>query len=276
MRGHALDPAVRLEGISKRYRVRVAPHRSVTNTLLEAGQWAAGRLGASRRTTTTNAHLPPSKWREFWALHELDLAVHRGELMGIVGANGAGKSTLFKLIAGVTPPTCGWLAQRGRLGALIEVGAGIHPELTGRENIYQYGVILGLTWREIRQRFDAIVEFAELGDFIEEPVKRYSSGMQMRLGFSVAVHVEPDVLLVDEVLAVGDQTFQSRCLERIDLLRRNGTSILFASHDLEAIERACTTVAWLDHGRLVIAGPPQHVLPRFRSGQREAAPWPTS
>jgi homopolymeric O-antigen transport system ATP-binding protein len=273
MRGHTLDAAVRLEGISKRYRVRVAPHRSVANTLLEAAQWAA-RLGAE--CPTPNAERSVSKWREFWALHELRLTVHPGELMGIVGANGAGKSTLFKLIAGVTPPTCGWLAQCGRLGALIEVGAGIHPELTGRENIYQYGVILGLTWREIRERFDDIVRFAELGDFIEEPVKRYSSGMQMRLGFSVAVHVEPDVLLVDEVLAVGDQTFQSRCLERIDRLRRNGTAILFASHDLEAIERACTTVTWLDHGRLVMTGSPQCVLPQFRMGQREVAAWPTS
>src|SRR5439155_7356127 len=173
------------------------------------------------------------QWREFWALQELSLAVQPGEMLGVIGANGAGKSTLFKLIAGVTPPTRGWLAQRGRLGALIEVGAGIHPDLTGRENIYQYGAILGFSWREIRQRFDAIVEFADLDGFIDQPMKRYSSGMQMRLGFSVAVHVEPDVLLVDEVLAVGDQTFQTRCLERIDLLRRRGTAILFASHDLD-------------------------------------------
>jgi homopolymeric O-antigen transport system ATP-binding protein len=273
MRGHTLDSAIRLEGVSKRYRLRVGPSATLVNSLAERGRQIAGWARGGGSHSEATVHRP--QWKEFWALQELTLTVHPGELMGIIGHNGAGKSTLFKLIAGVTPPTQGWLAQRGRLGALIEVGAGIHPELTGRENIYQYGVILGLTWREIRQRFDAIVEFAELGSFIDEPVKRFSSGMQMRLGFSVAVHVEPDVLLVDEVLAVGDQSFQSRCLDRIDMLRRNGAAILFASHDLEAVERASTVVTWLDHGRLVMAGPPQSVLPSFRSRQREAV-WPAS
>lgn len=199
---------------------------------------------------------------------ELSLVVRPGELVGVIGSNGAGKSTLFKLIAGVTQPTGGWLAQRGRLGALIEVGAGIHPELTGRENIYQYGSILGLSWREIRQRFDAIVQFAELGSFIDQPVKRYSSGMQMRLGFSVTAHVQPDVLLVDEVLAVGDEAFQARCLERIEALRANGTAILFTSHDLTAVERMCSHVVWLDHGRPVLAGPPPAVVAAYRGTGR--------
>jgi ABC-type polysaccharide/polyol phosphate transport system ATPase subunit len=202
-------------------------------------------------------------------VQELSLSVQPGELLGVIGSNGAGKSTLFKLIAGVTTPTRGWLAQRGRLGALIEVGAGIHPELTGRENIYQYGSILGLSWREIRQRFDAIVQFADLEGFIDQPVKRFSSGMQMRLGFSVAASVEPDVLLVDEVLAVGDETFQIRCLERIDTLRRGGTAILFASHDLAAVERMADRVVWLDHGRMVMSGPPGPVVAAYRAGKRD-------
>jgi lipopolysaccharide transport system ATP-binding protein len=260
MRGHSLDgAAVRLEGIGKQYRLRVAPHR----TILDFGMRVLEGGFGSKRHPRSKIQNP--KWKEFWALQGLDLAVYPGELLGLIGANGAGKSTLFKLIAGVTTPTRGWLAQRGRLGALIEVGAGIHPELTGRENIYQYGVILGLSWREIRRQFDAIVEFADLGGFIDEPVKRYSSGMQMRLGFSVAVHVEPDVLLVDEVLAVGDQAFQARCLERIEALRRGGTAILFTSHDLEAVERACTRIVWLDRGQKVMEGAPLSVVAAYRS-----------
>jgi lipopolysaccharide transport system ATP-binding protein len=260
MRGHSLDgAAVRLQGISKRYRLRVAPNKTILDLGCRLLDWT--RPGA--RNPQSESESP--KWKEFWALQELDLAVYPGELLGLIGANGAGKSTLFKVIAGVTTPTRGWLAQRGRLGALIEVGAGIHPELTGRENIYQYGVILGLSWREIRRQFDSIVDFADLGGFIDEPVKRFSSGMQMRLGFSVAVPVEPDVLLVDEVLAVGDQAFQTRCLERIEALRRRGTAILFTSHDLAAVERACTRTVWLDHGRLVQDGNTGTVLRAYQT-----------
>jgi lipopolysaccharide transport system ATP-binding protein len=275
MRGYSLDGAtVRLEGVSKRYRLRTAPHASLVSTIAECGVRSAefGRalLSGRRFRTAPNSVLRTPHWKEFWALQDLSLSIRPGELMGIIGANGAGKSTLFKLIAGVTPPTRGWLAQRGRIGALIEVGAGIHPELTGRENIYQYGVILGLTWREIRRRFDEIVQFAELGGFIDEPVKRYSSGMQMRLGFSVAVHVEPEVLLVDEVLAVGDESFQARCLERIESLRRGGTAILFASHDMLAVTRACTAVTWLDHGRKVMSGDPERVVTAFQAATARA------
>jgi homopolymeric O-antigen transport system ATP-binding protein len=267
MRRYALDgAAVRLESISKRYRLRVAPNRTLAEGILHLG---SSLLDHARPGRPTGERLEPAtaaeKWMEFWAVLDLSLSVPPGETVGVIGSNGAGKSTLFKLIAGVTPPTSGWLAQRGRLGALIEVGAGIHPELTGRENVYQYGAILGLSWREIRQRFDAIVQFADLAGFIDQPVKRYSSGMQMRLGFSVAVHGEPDVLLVDEVLAVGDASFQARCLERIAALRRSGTAILFASHDLGTVERTCDHVIWLDHGRPVMSGAPDQVVPAYRA-----------
>ncbi len=259
MRGHTLThEAILLEEVGKRYRLRVAPHRTMTDTLIEAGRWI---LSAGR----AEVHSPPPKYNEFWALREFSLAAQPGELVGVIGSNGAGKSTLFKLIAGVTLPTAGRLAQRGRLGALIEVGAGIHPELTGRENIFQYGSILGLAWREIRARFDSIVQFADLDGFIDQPVKRYSSGMQMRLGFSVAAHVEPDVLLVDEVLAVGDEAFQVRCLERIKELRRNGAAILLASHDLNSVERMADQVIWLDHGRTMLRGEPATVVAAYRA-----------
>jgi homopolymeric O-antigen transport system ATP-binding protein len=269
MRRYALDgAALRLESISKRYRLRVAPNARI----LDFGFWIldwAGKAVSGREPLTLSGNpkskIQNPKWKEFWAVRDLSFSAQPGEVLGVIGSNGAGKSTLFKLIAGVTPPTSGWLAQQGRLGALIEVGAGIHPELTGRENIYQYGAILGLSWREIRQRFDAIVQFADLGGFIDQPVKRYSSGMHMRLGFSVAVHVEPDVLLVDEVLAVGDETYQARCLERIEMLRRNGTAILFVSHDMSNIERMCDRVIWLDHGRLVMSGPSGAAVAAYRA-----------
>jgi ABC-type polysaccharide/polyol phosphate transport system ATPase subunit len=265
MYGHSLDGAVlRLDGIGKRYRLRSVPRGSLAEGLAAMGarvrECVEGRYAAGQAARSKNP-----VWVEFWALRELSLTAHPGELFGVIGANGAGKSTLFKVIAGVTVPTRGWLAQRGRLGALIEVGAGIHPELTGRENIYQYGSILGLSWREIGQRFDSIVQFADLASFIDQPVKRYSSGMQMRLGFSVAAHVEPDVLLVDEVLAVGDEAFQIRCLERIESLRRNGTAILLATHDLATVERRCRQAIWLDHGQLMMAGSGAAVVAAYRA-----------
>jgi ABC-type polysaccharide/polyol phosphate transport system ATPase subunit len=260
------NAAVRIEAVSKRYRLRTAPNPTIADCGSRIANWGRNCLSRTIRSPQSairNQGNP--QWEEFWALRDLSLSLDPGEVKGIIGHNGAGKSTLFKLIAGVTPPTSGWIAQRGRLNALIEVGAGIHPELTGRENIYQYGSILGLSWREIRERFDTIVAFADLGAFIDQPVKRYSSGMYVRLGFTVAVHVEPDVLLVDEVLAVGDAAFQGRCLERIETLRRDGTAILFASHDLAAVEQMCSQVIWLDHGRLQMTGPAETVVAAYRS-----------
>jgi ABC-type polysaccharide/polyol phosphate transport system ATPase subunit len=190
--------------------------------------------------------------------------MYAGQAVGILGPNGAGKSTILKLIAGIAHPTAGKLQVRGRLGALIEVGAGIHPELTGRENVALYGSIIGLSKREIARKFDQIVAFAELEQFLDTPVKKYSSGMQMRLAFAVAAHVEPDVLLVDEVLAVGDMRFQLRCLEKIRQMRSEGTCILLVSHNLHAVCGLCDTAVCLANGRLQDAGDPRKVQETYK------------
>jgi ABC-type polysaccharide/polyol phosphate transport system ATPase subunit len=199
----------------------------------------------------------------FWALREVSFEVARGETFGIVGRNGAGKSTLLKLLSGITAPTEGRILIRGRTAALIEVGSGFHPELTGRENVYLSGSILGMTRREIAAKLPSIVEFAGVGPFIDTPVKWYSSGMYVRLGFAIAAHLEPDVLLVDEVLAVGDAEFQRRCLDRILELVRQGTTILFVSHDLTAVERLCRRAALIEGGRLAAVGPPAEVVTAY-------------
>jgi len=177
--------------------------------------------------------------REFWALRDVSFIVKQGEAFGIIGANGAGKSTILKLLTGIMKPTAGMIDVRGRISALIEVSAGLHQDLTGRENIYLNGAILGMTRDEIRRRFDAIVDFSGLEQFIDTPVKRYSSGMFARLGFSVAAHVDPDVLLVDEVLSVGDYLFQRRCLERMHSIIRSGATVVFVSHNLREVAQLC-------------------------------------
>jgi len=187
---------------------------------------------------------------QFWSLQNINFNIYRGESVGLVGANGAGKSTALKLISRIMPPTSGLVTVRGRVTALLELGAGFHPELSGRDNIVLNGAVMGLSRKEIEKRIDAIIEFAELIDFIDAPVKHYSSGMYARLGFSVAVHLDPEVLLVDEALAVGDQHFQEKCQEYMLRLKRKGVTFLLVSHSLPAIEQLCTRALWLDHGRL--------------------------
>ena len=202
----------------------------------------------------------------FWALRDLSFDVVRGEALGVIGRNGAGKSTLLKLLAGITAPTSGRIVIDGRLAALIEVGSGFHPELSGRENVYLSGAILGMRRREIAAKFDQIVEFAGVSPFIDMPVKWYSSGMYVRLGFSIAAHLDPDILLIDEVLAVGDGAFQEQCLARIRALRRSGTTAILISHDLAAIEQLCDRVMLLEGGRVVASGDPQAVVRAYRHG----------
>lgn len=200
---------------------------------------------------------------EFWALQDVSFEVVRGEAFGIIGANGAGKSTLLKLLCGIMRPTSGTLSVNGRLSALIEVSAGFHPDLTGRENIFLNGTILGLKRAEIRRRFDAIVSFSDLEEFIDTPVKRYSSGMYARLGFSVAAHVDPDVLIVDEVLSVGDYTFQRKCMERMNAIMQGGATVIFVSHNLEAVASLCARSLLLERGRVVNIGASREVVGEY-------------
>ena len=206
----------------------------------------------------------------FWALREISFGVPRGGAVGIIGRNGAGKSTLLKLLAGITAPTRGRIVIHGTVAALIEVGSGFHPELTGRENVFLSGAILGMSRREIAAKLDSIVEFAGVGDFIDTPVKWYSSGMYVRLGFAVAAHLEADILLVDEVLAVGDAEFQVKCLQRIQELRDRGVTSIFISHDLTAVERLCGSAILLEAGKIVVTGPPAMVVAAYH---RRLALW---
>ena len=224
---------VELDGVSKRY-----------------------RLGGLPRIFSRKAD-------ELWALRDVSLRLEAGESVGLIGHNGAGKTTALKLLAGITRPTRGLVRRRGRVASLINLGAGFHPELTGRENILLNGVILGLTRREVRARFDDIVAFAELGPYLETPVKRYSSGMYARLGFAVAVHVDPDVLLVDEVLSVGDVAFQDRSIRKMLAFRDSGRGILFVSHNLSAVEMMCQRSIWLERGRIRHQGPTADVVQAY-------------
>ena len=194
------------------------------------------------------------KRAQLWALRDISLRLEPGESVGLIGHNGAGKTTLLRLLAGISRPTRGQVRTSGRVASLINLGAGFHPELTGRENVFLNGVILGLTRREVKQRFDAIVDFADLGDYLDTPLKRYSSGMFARLGFAVAAFVEPDVLLVDEVLSVGDVAFQDRSIRKMLSFRDDGRAILFVSHNLSAVEMMCQRVVWLDHGEIRLQG----------------------
>jgi ABC-2 type transport system ATP-binding protein len=226
--------AVEVDGVSKHFRLR---H---THSLKESVVWAL--QGRRQRD-------------DFTALHPLDLTIHEGETVALLGRNGSGKSTLLKLIAGVMAPDTGQVRVRGRLAGLLEVGAGFHPDLTGRENVYLNASILGVERAHIAARFDEIVDFADIGPFLDTQVRFYSSGMFLRLAFAVAVHTEPDVFLVDEILAVGDEAFRGKCLERISRLSAEGRTLVVVSHDLPLVERLCTRGVVLDRGHLLADGP---------------------
>jgi lipopolysaccharide transport system ATP-binding protein len=203
--------------------------------------------------------------KPFWALRDVSFQVNQGEAVGIIGPNGAGKSTLLRLLCGIGRPTRGRTHIEGRVAALLELGAGFHPQLTGRENLYVSGVVSGLRRAEVDRRYQEIVDFAEIEEFIDQPLRTYSSGMQIRLGFAVAIHVDPDVLIVDEALAVGDAHFQQKCLERIESFRRNGKTLLFVSHDSATINRFCDRAIWLEHGYVKADGPAEQVTAAYEA-----------
>jgi lipopolysaccharide transport system ATP-binding protein len=236
------DTVIRVDGLSKRYRIGEArpKYGTLRDTLVSAAQLP---MRALRRESRSNA-------QDFWALRDVSFEVKQGEILGIIGRNGAGKSTLLKILSRITEPTTGQVRMRGRVRSLLEVGTGFHPELTGRENIYLNGAILGMKREEINQKFDAIAEFAEIEQFLDTPVKRYSSGMYMRLAFSIAAHLEPEILIVDEVLAVGDAAFQQKCLGAMSRVAGQGRTVLFVSHNMAAIQSLCTRGLYLQNGSI--------------------------
>lgn len=242
-------PAIEVRGIGKRYVLGGATTYPTLRARLE--ELVRGLRG------------PVAEEKAIWALRGVTFEVGRGEVVGVVGRNGSGKSTLLKILARIVAPTEGRGFIRGRVAALLEVGVGFHPELTGRENVYMSGMLLGLTRAEIDERFDEIVRFSEVDRFIDVPVKRYSSGMQVRLAFSVAANVAPEILLLDEVISVGDVAFQRKSLERMEGLIRGGRTIILVTHSAETVERFCSRVLWLRDGVLAADGPPAAVLPEY-------------
>jgi ABC-type polysaccharide/polyol phosphate transport system ATPase subunit len=249
-------PAISIRDVSKRFRLYRGRRVFTVKDLFVRG----GRVGLFAG-------------EEMWALRNVSLELVRGRMVGIVGSNGSGKSTLLKLIGGILKPTSGTVSVTGRLSALIELGAGFHPEFTGRENVFINGVLLGLSRAEIRERFDEIVAFAGLSPYIDNPVKTYSSGMYMRLGFAIAVTVDPDILLIDEVLAVGDESFQHKCVSKIQEFKGRGKTIVLVTHDLGSVERLCDEAVWLEGGRLMARGGPREIIDRYlgQVAQEEAA-----
>ncbi|MHB9035619.1 MAG: ABC transporter ATP-binding protein [Armatimonadota bacterium] len=252
------SPIIEVENIGKLYRI------------------GSGKKGGSSMRDEVARWLSPSRRRAraeqsmFWALDDVSFRVQEGDAVGIIGRNGAGKSTLLKVLSQITPPTRGKITMRGRVASLLEVGTGFHPELTGRENVYLNGAILGMTRGEISRKFDAIVAFAEVERFLDTPVKRYSSGMYVRLAFAVAAHLEAEILVVDEVLAVGDSTFQQKCLDKMGDVTKRGRTVLFVSHNMSAVDTLCSRAVLIDAGRVVADGKAGEVIGNYLQSMRGA------
>jgi ABC-type polysaccharide/polyol phosphate transport system ATPase subunit len=263
------DIAISAEGLGKRYRIgalarQMTMGERLTHLMKAPVRW----LGSSHNGSASGAD------PEFWALRDVSFELQKGEVVGLIGRNGAGKSTLLKILSRVTQPTVGRAEIRGRVGSLLEVGTGFHPELTGRENTYLNGAILGMGKKEIDRKFDEIVAFAEVEDFIDTPLKHYSTGMQMRLAFAVAAHLEPETLLVDEVLAVGDLAFQKKCLGKMSEVASGGRTIVFVSHQLNQIRRLCRKVIWLDQGKIFQTGPTPEVTGAYEASMSRRSEGP--
>lgn len=243
--------AIRVSSLSKCYQIYDQPHDRLKQSIYPRLQQLIGKQ-------------PRQYFREFWALRDVSFEIKKGETVGIIGRNGSGKSTLLQMICGTLTPTNGSIQTDGRIAALLELGSGFNPEFTGRENVYMNAAVLGLSREETDARFDDIAAFADIGEFIEQPVKTYSSGMMVRLAFSVAIHVEPDILIVDEALAVGDIVFQMKCLDQMEKIRSRGTTILFVSHSLEQVKRFCASAVWIDHGKVRLIGESNYVSDQYR------------
>jgi lipopolysaccharide transport system ATP-binding protein len=246
------DLAIRVQHLAKEYRIGTAAHNTLRDQLAEGVKGFFSRKAGTR-----------SRQDSFWALKDISFDIKKGEMVGIIGHNGAGKSTLLKILSRITEPTEGRGEIRGRVGSLLEVGTGFHFELTGRENVYLYGAILGMTKAEIERKFKKIVEFSEIEQFLETPVKHYSSGMYVRLAFAVAAHLDPEVLLIDEVLSVGDLAFQRKCMEQAQSLRESDATVIVVSHNMFSIKAMCDRVIYLSHGRVLADGPPDQVIPLY-------------
>jgi lipopolysaccharide transport system ATP-binding protein len=266
------DTAIRVENLSKLYRIgEREPYKALRDTITDA-MYAPFRAVASALNGRRSAVGSQSSDNYIWALKDVSFEVKQGEVVGVIGHNGAGKSTLLKILSRITVPTEGEVDICGRVGSLLEVGTGFNPELTGRENIYLNGAILGMKKAEIHFNFDQIVAFAELEKFIEIPVKRYSTGMYMRLAFAVAAHLQPAILLVDEVLAVGDVAFQKKCLGKMGDVAKEGRTVLLVSHNMTAIRALCERTLWIDRGRVIVDGPTNEVVERYEDNRVGKAP----
>ena len=256
------ETALRVDQLSKRYRIgaRQKRHDTLGGAVLE---FARRPLSNFRRLRKLTAFSDTDEDDVVWALKDVSFEIKSGETVGVIGANGAGKSTLLKILSRITPPTRGMAWVNGRVSSLLEVGTGFHLDLTGRENIYLNGAILGMARKEIDRKFDAIVDFSDVGKFIDTPVKRYSSGMGLRLAFSVAAHLEPEILMVDEVLAVGDVRFQKKCLTKMDEVAKTGRTVIYVAHNMPAIGRLCERAILMEHGSIVQDGPAHEVISTY-------------
>ena len=265
------DVMVRAEGLGKKYLIRHRAERERYTALRDAIPRALAKIGRSIAKSPRALKKSPAgaEIEEFWALENVNFEITRGEVVGIIGRNGAGKSTLLKVLSRITEPSVGRVEIRGRVASLLEVGTGFHPELTGRENIFLNGAVLGMTQSEIRRKFDEIVAFAEVEKFLDTPVKRYSSGMYVRLAFAVAAHLEPEILVIDEVLSVGDAQFQRKCLNRVSTITELGRTVLFVSHNIAAIKQVCRSCIYLKRGSLHHAGPTDEVTRLYSTDQAQ-------
>ncbi len=263
-----MSVAIEVLGLSKRYWRGLTPQQARLSEMA---------LGVGRLMWLRLQGKQPPAWNpedEFWALRDVNLTIREGDVVGLIGHNGAGKSTLLKILTRIVHPTRGSFTVRGRIASLIEVGTGFHPELTGRENIFLSGCILGMSRQEVRQRFDEIVAFSGVEPFLETPVKRYSSGMHVRLGFSVAAHLDPDIMILDEALAVGDAAFQVKCQEKLAAIRQSGRTILLVSHVMPQLVNLCDRVIWLHQGCVHAEGPPAEIVDQYLASVAGKPPAP--